>query len=171
MQYWLKNHWPGFVQTPSQQWMTKALPVFMHTTVFRILQSWINNCFVAKWFVCMRTSAWRRIILLGAKWVKMPLLLLLSDLWYDMGGVLFDIGAPIFRLPIWYRRCPIWYKTSRLLYQMCYLLVWHPIYTLKSCSIDSGIWLIWLPITSWPCGNIILRHVHSPLFPAQYLLV
>ena len=27
---WLKNHRPGFVQTPSQQWMIKTLPVFMH---------------------------------------------------------------------------------------------------------------------------------------------
>ena len=31
MQYWLKNHWPGFVQT---------LHVFMHTTVLLIQQSW-----------------------------------------------------------------------------------------------------------------------------------
>jgi len=31
MQYWLKNHWPGSVQTLSQHWMTKPLPVSMHT--------------------------------------------------------------------------------------------------------------------------------------------
>jgi len=34
MQYWLKNHGPGFVQTPNQLWMKKTLPVrlvSMHT--------------------------------------------------------------------------------------------------------------------------------------------
>jgi len=26
--YWLKNHWQGYLQTMSQQWMPKTLPVF-----------------------------------------------------------------------------------------------------------------------------------------------
>jgi len=176
MQYWLKNRWPGFVQTPSQQWMTKALPVFMHTTVFRILQSWINSCFVDKWFVCMCTSEeelfyWEP----NESKCHYHYCYQTSDMiWevsYLISELLFIYQTQLIRPLIWYRRCPIWYKTSCLLYQMCYSLVWHPIYTLKSCSIDSGIWLIWPPITSWPCGNIIMRHVHSPLFPAQHLPV
>ena len=36
MQYWLKNHWPGSLQTLSQQWMPKTLRVFMLTTIFLI---------------------------------------------------------------------------------------------------------------------------------------
>jgi len=32
--------------TESQQWMPKALPVFMHTTVFLIITILNNNCFV-----------------------------------------------------------------------------------------------------------------------------
>jgi len=31
MQCWPRNHWPGSVRTLSQQWMTKTLPVSMHT--------------------------------------------------------------------------------------------------------------------------------------------
>ena len=37
----LKNHWPGSVQTLSQQWMSKSLLIFMHTTISLIQQSWI----------------------------------------------------------------------------------------------------------------------------------
>ena len=51
MQYWLKSHWPGCAESIMDD---KDSPVFMHTTVFLIQQSWI--IFV---IICAHVCKWR----------------------------------------------------------------------------------------------------------------